>query len=276
MKKLFEVDGNKSIMYLTDYQVFLVYDYGNKQRTFFDNDGNEIEPPKMKNYKFETDSCYNDPTCCEPLGNGCYSFSTHPIKWDSDGPFGIFGMKDKNGTVIVEEKYWQIRGCFNGLFPVQEIDGNWGCINESGELVVPCIYWEPSHFNKYGLAYGNESLVDMQGNEIAGTEFNIIDYYSEEDRYIPITLAMPEQDVQIEKTGTAEGITTDIYDTKLRRFVVKGIPEDTLKVSFYDGEPEPIIAAAGILDLYDELEIEHGGFIIGKKDQHQDVYDYYR
>ena len=80
-----------------------------------------------------------------------------------------------------------------------------------------------------------------------------------------------EQDEQLEKTGTADGITTDIYDTKLREFVVKGIPEESVALTSYDGEPGPLLAAVEMLDLYDELELECEGFIIGRKDDHQDV-----
>ncbi len=172
MKKLFEVNGNQSITYLENYKVFEAHDHDNNQRAFFDIDGNEIDSPKLNGYKYVAHSCWDDPTCFSPLGNGYYSFTTHPYELDPDGPFGCFGMKDRDGNVIVEEKYWQILESFNGSFPVQEIEGDWGCINEKGELVVPCIYWDPPHFNKYGLAYGNSTLVDMQGNEIAGTEYN--------------------------------------------------------------------------------------------------------
>lgn len=272
MKKLFEVEGKKTVLYLSNYRVFRVDDFETKQRSFFDEDGNEICPPDFRVYGPENDWPSDDPTFCELLGNGYYSFSSHPIDWDPDGPYGCFGIKDKTGMVIVDEKYWQIRGAFNGLFPVQEIDGNWGCISENGELVVPCIYEEPPLFNKYGLAYGNHTLVNMQGEEIAGTEFNCIEPYGENDRYIPIILTTAEQDEQISKTGTAEGVVEAIFDTKLRNYAIKGIPEGSIDVEFYDGEPEPIIAASKMLDLYDTLRIVGKGFIIGRKGDHQDVY----
>ncbi len=201
------------------------------------------------------DDPYADPTCCKPLGNGFYSFSTHPIDWTPDGPYGHFGIKDKIGSSIVDEKYRQIGDIFNGLFPVLETGGAWGCVNEKGGLIVPCVYEEPPHFNKYGLAYGNGTLVDLQGNEIPGTEFNCIEAYDENDRYVPIILLTEEQKEQIAETGTAEDIKMSIFDTKLRRFVIKDIPDQSIDVSFYDGEPEPIIAAARMPGTYDNPNV---------------------
>ncbi len=276
MKKIFKVEGKKTIVYLEDYRLFEVYDWDHKRKTFLSEEGNEVPRPDFRDYPWEHERCYDDPTGYEPLGDGYYMFTTHPVEEDPDGPYGCFGIKDKNGEIVVDEKYWQIRSAFNGLFPVQEIEGDWGCVNERGELVVPCIYWEPPHFNKYGLGYGNHMLVDMQGNEIAGTEFNCIEYYNENDRYIPIILTTEEQDEQISKTGTAEGVKKAIFDTKLREYVIRGIPENSIYVDFYDGEPEVIIAAAQMLNQYDNLRLESDGIIIGTKGNRQVVYDYYK
>ncbi len=86
-----------------------------------------------------------------------------------------------------------------------------------------------------------------------------------------------EEDLeQTSKTGTAEGVIESIFDTKLREYVISGIPEDSIDIEFYDGEPEPIIAAAQMLERYDELRLTSCGFIIGRKGNHQVVYDSYK
>lgn len=274
MKKLFEADGRKIITYLRDHRVFELIDPETERRSFFDKEGRETSPPGRKTCEGErVFDATEDPTRCDELGNGYYSFTTHPVDYDPDGPFGLFGIKDQTGRVILDEKYWQIREIFNGLFPVQEIEGDWGCVDERGELVVPCVYDEPPLFNKYGLAYGNRTLIDRQGREIPGTEYNLPETYGEGDRYIPIILTAKEQDGPIEKTGTEERIVASIFDTKLRRYVVEGVPEGAIDVEFYDGEPEPILAAAKLLSVYDELRVLQDGFVAGRKGDRQDVYD---
>ena len=72
-----------------------------------------------------------------------------------------------------------------------------------------------------------------------------------------------------------DGITLDIYDTKTRSYVAKGIPECCLYLWGYDGEPEVILAAIDLIPKYKEVEVCEIGTIIGKKDGFITVYNFY-
>ncbi len=130
-------------------------------------------------------------------------------------------------------------------------------------------------YNKYGLACADNCLVDRDGNPIADTNLNIEYSCGEYDRYFTFGTITEEQDESISRYGEAEGITLDIYDTKTRSYVAKGIPECRLDVSFYDGEPEVILAATGLIYEYDEVKVCKTGTIIGKKDGFVTVYNFY-
>ena len=80
----------------------------------------------------------------------------------------------------------------------------------------------------------------------------------------------------ISECGTAPDITVDIYDTKNRKYVIKGIPEGRLDVYCFDGEPEVILAAAELLDRYDEANLYGKGTIVAKKDGYKTVFDFYK
>jgi hypothetical protein len=80
-------------------------------------------------------------------------------------------------------------------------------------------------YNKYGVACGDNCLVDIAGNPIPNTELNLEDSCGEYDRYFTFGTTTEEQDEAISKCGTADGITLDIYDTKTRIYIAKGIPE---------------------------------------------------
>ena len=88
-------------------------------------------------------------------------------------------------------------------------------------------------------------------------------------------LLSEEQSKSIDVCGTADGITLDIYDTKTKRYVVKGIPAFRLDVSFYDGEPDVILAAIDLIPEYEEVDECRMGTIIGKKNGTITVYNYY-
>jgi hypothetical protein len=130
-------------------------------------------------------------------------------------------------------------------------------------------------FNEYGVAVGNHTLIDRQGNEIPGTAINSIDDCSEYDRYFVFSFLNEVQMASISECGTAPDITVDIYDTKNRKYVIKGIPECRLYVYCFDGEPEVILAAAELLDRYDEVNLYDKGTIVAKKDGYITVFDYY-
>lgn len=130
-------------------------------------------------------------------------------------------------------------------------------------------------FNKYGVACGDHCLVDTDGNEIPDTSLNLEDSCGQYDRYFVFGTTTEEQDESINRCGTADGITLDIYDTKTRGYVAKCIPECCLDVSFYDGEPEVILAAIDLLFEYETVDVCKTGTIIGKNDGWITVYYFY-
>ncbi|MBR2986844.1 MAG: hypothetical protein IKC63_02375 [Clostridia bacterium] len=141
-------------------------------------------------------------------------------------------------------------------------------------------YQAPLHedapvYNRYGVACGNESLIDREGNEIPDTRLNLEDSCSEYDRYFVFGMLSDEQCDAISRTGVADGITVHIYDTKTRRYVARDLPENTLDVSFFDGEPEVVLAAITLLKNYDSVDVSCTGTIIAEKNGIFTVYDYY-
>ena len=131
-------------------------------------------------------------------------------------------------------------------------------------------------YNMYGVACGEDCLVDLEANEIPNTKLNCVDYTLPSARYYVFTLLSEEQCKAIDCCGKAEGVTMNYYDTKTRQYVLTGIPEFRLDLYDYAGEPEVIIAASQLLDEYDTVEVEGIGTILGYKDDGITVYDYYR
>lgn len=275
MKKIISVNKHSSIIVNEQEQIIDVRYYNTKERICYDYNGSIVPAPKLKEYEYEDEDETDDPTQYSDLHNGFYSYTTHEVEETVDDTFGLFGIKDKHGNVIVEEEYWDVGRYSNGLCPVRAVNGDWGCVNEKGELVLPCIYWDAPVFNKYGVAYGNNTLIDMQGNEIEDTRYNLFEYVDEDDRYYEIVYYDEEQEAQIEKTGCAEGSTMSIYDTKERKYVVRNLPEDVIDCSFFDGDPEVINAAVELIDEYERITFSGNGIIEGYKDNRTDIYDYY-
>ena len=273
MKKILSVNKHSSIMVNEQEHIIDVRYYNAKERICYDYDGSIVPAPKLKEYENEDE--IDDPSQYSDLHNGFYSYTTHEVEETVDDTFGLFGIKDKHGNVIIGEKYWDIGHYSNGLCPVREVNGDWGCVNEKGELVLACIYWDAPVFNKYGVAYGNNTLIDMQGNEIKDTRYNCFEYVHEDERYFTITFLNEEQNAQVDATGTADGVKESIYDTKERQYVIRDIPECRLDCSFFDGEPEVIKAAVDLIDEYERVTVDGKGIIIGNKDEISDVYDYY-
>ena len=130
-------------------------------------------------------------------------------------------------------------------------------------------------FNKYGVACGNGCLIDECGNVIPETELNLEDDCNEHNRYFTFSLITKEQVDLIRKSGTAPGITVDVYDTKTRDYIVKSIPECKLDISFFDGEPEVVLAAVELLQEFETVRVCEKGTILGTKDGWITVFNYY-
>ena len=131
-------------------------------------------------------------------------------------------------------------------------------------------------YNKYGVAEGESSLIDLDGNIIPDTQFNCVDESGEECRYFVFTTLTEEQLAEIGRCGTAPGITMNIYDTKNREYVVKGIPECILYPFDFDGDKEVVMAAAELVNQYDYITIEGIGTIVAHNGEEITVYDYYQ
>lgn len=203
----------------------------------------------------------------EEIFEGFYLYTTHEVIYGADGSvYGQFGIKYRDGKKLTEEIYYQVGSFSNGLCAVSIEEGKWGCIDTKGNLVIPYHFCEPMFFNRYGVAVGNNTLIDRAGKEIPDTALNSIDNCGEEDRYFVFSLLSEEQSASIDKCGTAPDIKVDIYDTKTRTYVLRGIPEGRLEVYFFDGEPEEILAAAKLLDQYDSIALLGKGRIRCRKD----------
>lgn len=277
MKKLFVTDK----WYITEFkkrQVFGWFDQPNNRWHFLNTSGEEID------YKFDggvnndelTPSAYfNDPQASEDIDEGFYTFTSHPIEYGMDGEYGVFGIKDSKGNVVVDERFYEVDTFWHGLCSVRMSDSDWGCIDTSGKLVIPFSYNQPIKFNKYGVSEGNSNLIDKDCKPIDGTVLNFIEPYEKNDRYFLIGNFSEEQCAAIDRCGIADGLTVDIFDTKTRRYIVRGIPNCSFDVSFVDCEPEIILAATELLKEYSHVRVENSGIIFAKNDGITTVFDYY-
>ena len=150
----------------------------------------------------------------------------------------------------------------------------YGRIDTEGNLIIPYQFSEEMLFNQYGVAVGNNSLIDRTGKEIPDTALNCIDDCGSESRYFVFSFLNDEQLASIDERGTAPCVTINIYDTQKRKYVLKGIPECRLEVYAFDGEPEVILAAADLLDQYDSIRLIEKRTIFCEKDGYITVYDY--
>lgn len=276
MKKLFtmKVDGLLGVE--VESAVYSTFDHSKNKHIYYDCKGNVLEtysrPPIRNKEPVEID----DPDFLEEIGEGFYIYTTHEVSYDVDGRYGRFGIKYNDGKKLTEEIYNQVGSFCNGLCAVSIEDSKWGCIDTNGNLVIPYTFLEEMFFNEYGVAVGNDTLIDRTGNEIPDTTLNCIDDCGEYNRYFVFSLLTDEQLDSDDEHGITPNITVDIYDTKKRTYVVKGIPECRMDVHCFDGEPEVIVAAADLLDQYDSIRLTRKGTILCKKDGIITVYDFYQ
>ena len=275
MKKLFTLKNDISFRVEVEGEVYSTFDNKNNKHIFIDCEGNvtDYSRPPLQD-KNETVNI-TDPDFLEEIGEGFYVYTTHEVTYDPDGKYGRFGIKYTNGEKLTDEIYYQVGRFCNGLCSVSKKDGYWGCINTKGEVVIPYHLGEEMFFNEYGVAVGNFSLIDRMGNEIPDTALNSIGYCGEHERYFVFSFLNKEQMASVNDCGTAADITVNIYDTKNRKYVIKGIPEFRLNVYCFDGDPEVILSAAELINSYDEINLYGKGTIVGEKDGYITVFDYY-
>lgn len=275
MKNLFTLKDIGTFWVENEGRVYSIFNHKMNKHTFIDSGGNIIDYSRPPLQNEDESIIIDDPDFLEEIGEGFYVYTTNNVHYDVDGKYGKFGIKHINGKKLTDEIYYQVGRFCNGLCSVSEKDGYWGCVNTKGVLVIPYHFGEEMFFNEYGVAVGRHSLIDRQGNEIPDTAFNSIDDCGEYNRYFVFSYLSGEQLVSIDKCGTAPDITVDIYDTKSRKYVIKGVPECRLYVNCFGGEPEVILTAAKMLSRYDEVTLYASGTIVGKNDGYITVYDYY-
>lgn len=279
MKKLFTISDGRAVFAIEEGKLYELVDWKKEERKFFNAAGQEIPDYQREGCeKSIYDEQYtDDKTQVTPMIDGFYGYSSCEVVYHPDGMDGCFGVKAKDGTKITEEIFAEVDKCFRyGLLSVRNSENLWGCIDEKGNLVIPFKFSDHLRFNQYGVAVGDNTLIDRQGNEITGTDLNLEDYCDISYRYFTIALISDEQREAIDSCGSAENICIDIYDTKLRKYVVRGIPDGKLDVVFFDGEEEVILAALALLPDYDEIKLESKSTILAKKDNIIDIYDYYQ
>ena len=280
MKKMFTVSDGRSVFVEEEGRVYELVDWDKEEWSFCDAAGQPLpdyQPAECEESIFD-EQYTDDKTQITPMIDGFYGYTTHAYKeypWGNVD--GYFGIKAEDGTKITEEIFAEVDECFKfGLLSVRNRDNKWGCIDEKGNLVIPYQFCEPLRFNQYGVAVGDGTLVDRKGAEIPGTALNLEDYCNMSVRYYTIALLSDEQQKSIARCGRAEGILLDIYDTKLREYVVRGVPDGKLDAVFFEGEKEVILAAMELLPDYDKIDLEDLGTILAKKDGCITVFDYYQ
>ena len=279
MKKLFTISDGRSVFVEEEGKIYELVDWKKEEWTYCDATGQPLpdyHPPERED---DLQPFTEDKTQVTETVNGFYVYTTHEYTMRPWGDkVGQFGVKAADGTKITEEIFTETdEGFQHGLLSVCNAENLWGCIDEKGNLVVPHKFSDRLRFNQYGVAVGNRTLVDRKGNEIPGTELGLDWYCDISYRYYATALLTEEQRNSIAVCGRAEDILLDIYDTKLRKYAAKGIPEDSkFDARFFEGEAEVIMAALELLPNYDEIELEEQGTIKAKKNGIVDIYDYYQ
>ena len=195
-----------------------------------------------------------------------FSIKTNGFFWieEENAVYSIFNKKenkhtfyDYNGVVLLDYERPKIE------------DKNY-------EDYIYCDDEDAIKFNKYGIACVDDCLIDKEGNKLPDTELNCEDDCCELNRYYTFAFLNEEQCASIEKCGTAENILLDIYDTKLRKVVAKGVPECVLSLTAFDGDNEVVLAAINLVNQYDNIRLDGKGTIIAKKNDIITVFDYYQ
>ena len=130
-------------------------------------------------------------------------------------------------------------------------------------------------FNKYGVACGDGCLIEKNGDAIPNTELNLEDDCDENNRYFTFSLITKEQSDLIDEGGTAPEIKLNVYDTKTKEYVLRDVPEGKLDISFFDGEPEVILATIDLFQEYETIDVREKGTILGRNGNWITIFNYY-
>ena len=110
-----------------------------------------------------------------PLCDGLAAFYSYKNR--------TYGFRDNNGKVIVAASYIKVQDFSDGMAAVQQVDGKWGFIDTSGNMVIAPIYTnKPSSF-KEGYAVvrkknGSRCYIDKQGNIVKDNFKDALPFYN--------------------------------------------------------------------------------------------------
>lgn len=108
-------------------------------------------------------------------------FPYNNMGYETDGASGLWGYKDIDGNLVVENKYTDAFEMTSGLALVRadlSREFKYGYIDDSGEEVIPCIYYEARSFSD-GMALvridhpdeGSCFFINKQGERIIDQNF---------------------------------------------------------------------------------------------------------
>lgn len=168
-------------------------------------------------------------------------FSECDVCWDDDWDedYGRYGVKDKNGNIVIEAQYDFARQLSFDLLPVgrrikltnhkgEEYWGaEWGYIDRKGNIIIPYKFRMAYGFNKYGVALVKDEynsdwyLIDKKGNPISGTAKP---YYFQYDYVGDRTIMFSD-----EEENYCEEEPHGLYDTKNRKVIWPAIADDFIE-----------------------------------------------
>lgn len=88
---------------------------------------------------------------------------------------GNWGFIDEQGNLVIDFQYESVYDFREGLACVQNLYGFWGYIDKTGNVVIPCTYDHVTYFSPEGVALVIEGstgyLIDKTGNVLLETDY---------------------------------------------------------------------------------------------------------
>ncbi|RYY37311.1 MAG: WG repeat-containing protein [Sphingobacteriaceae bacterium] len=100
---------------------------------------------------------------------------------------GLFGFKDKYGTIVIEPRFDRVEPVYNGFAPVEQNE-KWGLVNINDELIIPCEYdslYAPTGNWVHATIKNKQYLLTAEGECILKVE-DILSWNKPEDDIIRI------------------------------------------------------------------------------------------
>lgn len=132
---------------------------------------------------------YGENAIIDEEGNVIKDYSSNTLKYYSQGVIvsknyyiGGYELLDLDGEVIEGSQYSQISTFNTSLTRVGTMDGVWGFIDNSGQMVIEAVYSSVNNFTAdsiyttvVGNTYGpyNQGIIDINGNVIFETRYSV-------------------------------------------------------------------------------------------------------